>query len=114
MVELLGSSGAPEMSVFQAAVVGNGTKPFRLPSSPRLMPLQADVPVEVVTVMGTDAALLESCVEVAVMVAVSAVLGGVNVTAVPEATLLVALSDPPPDDGLLMVRFTVLVKEPVP
>lgn len=113
MVELLGSSGAPEISVFQGAEDGNGTKPFRLALSPRLRPPQAGVPVEVVTVIGTDEVLVESWVDVAVIVAVSAVPGGVNVTAVPEATLLVALNVPPPEDGLI-VRLTVLVNEPVP
>lgn len=111
---MFGSTAAPEMSVFHAEVDGNGTKPFRLAPSPRLRPPQAaGVPVEVVTVIGTDEVLVESCVDVAVIVAVSAVPGGVNVIAVPEATLLVALSVPPPDDGLI-VRFTVFVNDPVP
>jgi hypothetical protein len=44
MAELLGSSGAFEMSVFQAALVGKGTKPLRLALSPRLIPLQAGAP----------------------------------------------------------------------
>ena len=50
--------------------------------------------------------------DVAVTVAVSAVAGGVNVTAVPEATPVDELSVPPPEG--LIERFTVLVKEPVP
>jgi hypothetical protein len=59
-----------------------------------------------------EAVLVESCVEVAVIVAVSAELGGVNVTAVPEATPVDALSDPAPDG--LKERLTVFVNEPVP
>ena len=41
MVVLFGSSGACEISVFHALVVGNGTKPFRLALSPVLIWLQA-------------------------------------------------------------------------
>jgi hypothetical protein len=69
--------------------------------------------VETVTVTGTDADLVESWVDVAVMVAVTAVAGGVNVTEVPEATFVAELSVPPPEDGFT-VRFTVLANDPVP
>jgi hypothetical protein len=63
--------------------------------------------------MTAIAVFVESCVEVAVMVAVSApVEAGVNVTAVPEATLVELLRLPPAVG--LMERFTVLVKAPVP
>ena len=41
MAVLLGSSGACEISVFHALVVGKGTKPFRLALSPVLIWLQA-------------------------------------------------------------------------
>ncbi len=46
------------------------------------------------------------------MVAVSALLGGVKVTAVPEATPVELPSVPPPDG--LIERLTVFVNEPVP
>jgi len=46
------------------------------------------------------------------MIAVSALAGAVNVTAVPEATFDEALSVPSPDG--LKLRFTVLVNVPVP
>ena len=36
----LGSTGALEMLVFQRLLAGKGTKPFRLPSCPRVIPLQ--------------------------------------------------------------------------
>lgn len=106
------SSGALEMSVFHAFEDGNGTKPPRLAIAPRLMPAHAGVPDVEVTATVVDIFLVESCVDVAVMVAVSAVPGGVNVTGVPEATPVDALSVPPPDG--LTVRFTVFVKAPVP
>ena len=99
------------MSVFHAFEVGNGTKPLRLAMLPRLrLPQTAPPEVELTTTVA-EAVLVESCVEVAVMVAVSAVLGGVNVMAVPDATPPELLSDPP--DGL-RERLTVLVNEPVP
>jgi hypothetical protein len=47
-----------------------------------------------------------------VIVAVSGVLGGANVTPVPEATPVVAPRVPPPDG--LMERSTVFANEPVP
>lgn len=101
-----------EISVFHAFVDGNGTKPFRLPILPRLkLPQTAPLPDVEVTTTVADAVLVASCVEVAVIVAVSAVLGGVNVLAVPDATPVELLSDPP--DGL-RERLTVFVNEPVP
>jgi len=110
---LFGSSGALEISVFHVLDDGNGTKPLRLAMFPRLRPPQtAPPPVVALTTTVAEAILVESCVEAAVMVAVSAVLGGVNVTAVPEATPVDALSDPAPDG--LKEKLTVLVKEPVP
>src|SRR5579862_3721376 len=113
MVELLGSSGALEMSVFHALEDGNGTNPLRLAILPRLRPPQTAPPPDVEpTTTCADAVLVESCVDVAVMVAVSAVAGGVNVIAVPEATPVEELNVPPPDG--LRVRFTVLVNAPVP
>jgi hypothetical protein len=112
IVALFGSSGAFEMSVFHAFEDGNGTNPPRLPMFPRLMDPQDGAPEVEVTATVAEAFLVESCVDVAVMVAVSAVLGGVNVTSVPDATPFDALSVPPPDG--LRVRFTVLVNEPVP
>jgi len=82
--------------VFQAAVDGNGINPLRLAPSPRLMPLHADAPVDTVTVIGAEPDLVESCVEVAVIVAVSAPeFGGVKTTPVPEATPVAALNVPP-------------------
>ena len=101
------------MFVFQAAVDGNGTNPLRLATSPRLMPAHVGPPVDTVTVIGTEKNLVESCVEVAVIVAVSApVFGGVKVTPVPEVTAVVALSDPA--DVGLTDTFTVFAKVPVP
>lgn len=111
IVELLGSSGALEMSVFQAFVDGNGTNPLRLAMLPRLKPLHTGPPVVVVTTTTAEAVFVESCVEEAVIVAVSAVLGGVNVIAVPDATPVEALSVPA--DGL-KERLTVFVNELVP
>lgn len=112
IVALFGSSGALEISVFHAAVDGNGTNPFRLAMLPRLKPPHIGPPVVEVTTTVAEAVLVESCVELAVIVAVSAVPGAVNVTAVPEATPEVALNVPPPDG--LMERLTVFVNEPVP
>jgi hypothetical protein len=112
MVELLGSSGALEMSIFQAFEVGNGTKPLRLAMLPRLkLPQTAPPPDVEPTTTVAEADLVASCVDVAVMVAVSAELGGVNVTDVPDATPVELLSDPA--DGL-NDRLTVLANEPVP
>ena len=100
------------MSVFQAFDAGNGTKPFRLAIGPKPIPPQSGPPDVDVTTTAADPVFVESCVEVAVMVAVSADPGGVNVTAVPEATADDELNVPPPVG--LMVRFTVLVNKPVP
>jgi len=111
-VELLESSGAFEISVFHTFDDGNGTKPLRLAMSPRLRPPQTAPPPEVeFTATVAEAVFVGSCVDVAVIVAVSAVPGGVNVTAVPDATLEELLNEPP--DGL-MERLTVFVNEPVP
>jgi hypothetical protein len=75
--------------------------------------MHADAPVGTVTVIGADPNLVESCAEVAVMVAVSApVLGGVKTTPVPEVTPVVALSVPAVVG--LTVRFTVFANVPVP
>jgi len=99
--------------VFQAAVDGNGTNPLRLAPSPRLMPLHADAPVETVTVIGAEPNLVESCVEVAVTVAVSAPeLGGVKTTPVPDVTPVVALSVPA--DVGLTEKLTEFANAPVP
>jgi hypothetical protein len=112
MVELFESSGALEMSVFHGFEDGNGTKPLRLAMLPRLKPPQTAPPLVVeLTMTVADAVLVESWVEVAVKVAVSAEPGGVNVTAVPDATPVELLSDPP--EGLTD-KLTVLVNEPVP
>ena len=101
------------MFVFQAAVVGNGTNPLRLATLPTLMPLHVGPPVETVTVIGTEKNLVESWVEVAVIVAVSApVFGGVKMTPVPEATAVVELSEPA--DVGLRETFTVFANDPVP
>jgi hypothetical protein len=113
MAALLGSSGADEISVFHAVVEGNGTKPFKLALLPRLIAAQAEVPVEAVIATVAEADLVESSVEVAVIVTVSGdVPAGVKVTPVPEATPVAALSAPSAVG--LKVRFTVLVKAPVP
>ena len=57
--------------------------------------------------------MVESCVEVAVIVAVSApVFGGVKITHVPEVTAEVALSVP--DAVGLTETFTVFANVPVP
>ena len=50
MDDEFGSTGALETSVFQAFVLVNGTKPLKLPPMPRLMPLQAEVVVDKLTV----------------------------------------------------------------
>lgn len=111
MVGLFGSSSAFEMSVFHAFVDGNGTKPLRLAILPKLkLPQTAPPDVEVTTTVA-EPVLVASWVEVAVIVAVSAVFGGVKLTAVPDATPVELLSDPP--DGL-MERSTVFENEPVP
>jgi hypothetical protein len=85
---------------------------LRLAIAPRLKPPHAGDPLVEVTATDVEAVLVESCVDVAVMVAVSALPGGVNVTAVPDATPLDALNVPPPEG--LIDRLTVLVNEPVP
>jgi hypothetical protein len=110
---LFASSGAAEISVFHAAVAGKGTNPLRLASLPRLIPAQVGPLPGTVTVTTNVPNFVASCVEVAVMVAVSApVLGGVKVTPVPEATFVDVLKVPPPVG--LTERFTVFVKAPVP
>jgi hypothetical protein len=110
---LLGSRGAEEMSVFHAFVDGNGMNPFRLAIFPRLIAAQADVPVDAVIATVVEADLLESCVEVAVMVTVTGgVPAGVNVTPVPEATADEALKVPFAVG--LTDKLTVFVKAPVP
>ena len=78
---------------------------------PRLKLPQAGAPDVDVTATMAEAVLVESCVDVAVIVAVSADAGGVNVIAVPDATPVLLLSDPP--DGL-SDKLTVFVNEPVP
>jgi len=109
----LGSMGAAEISVFHADEAGNGMNPLRLPPFPKPIPAQAETPVDTVTAIDAEADLVESCVEVAVMVAVSVPeLGGVKVIPVPELTPVVELNVPPADG--LMVRFTVFVNAPVP
>ena len=73
--------------MFHAVVDGNGTKPLRLALSPVLMPAQLGPAVATVTVIGAEWDLVESAVDVAVMVTEFApVLAGVKVTAVPELT----------------------------
>ena len=61
-----GSTAAPEMSVFHALLLGNGTKPLRLPPIPTLMPLQAEG-VVLVTVT-VDVPVTEPALFVAVSV----------------------------------------------
>ena len=99
--------------MFHAVVAVNGRKPLRLALSPRLIFVQLGPAVAAVTVIGTEWDLVESAVEVAVMVTEFApVLAGVKVTAVPELTLVASLKVPALAG--LRERFTVLVKEPVP
>jgi hypothetical protein len=112
IVLLFGSKAAAEILAFHALVDGNGTKPFRLASFPRLIPPQLGPAVVSVTATVADSVFVESSVDVAVIIAVSALVGGVNVTAVPEVTPDEALSVPPPDG--LTLRSTVLVNAPVP
>lgn len=109
----MGSTGAAEISVFHAAVVGNGTNPLRLALLPRLMALHAEAPVEEVIATVAEPVLVGSCVEVAVMVAVSGgVPAGVNVIPVPELTPVVALKVPSAEGDTASV--TVFVNAPVP
>lgn len=113
MAALLVSRGAEEISRFQAFVDGKGTKPFRLALSPVLILLHAGPTVGAFTVTGTASNLLESAVEVAVIVTVAApVPAGVKITAVPELMPDVALSVPASSG--LTERFTVFVNAPVP
>lgn len=107
IVALFESSGALEMSVFQAFDDGNGTNPLRLATLPRLMPPQLRPLPAAVTAMVADEVFVVSCVETAVTVTLPVLEVGVNVTAVPEATAELALSEPP-DDGL-RERLTVFV-----
>ena len=113
MAALLGSTGAEEISVFHAAVDGNGTNPLRLALLPRLMALHAEAPVEEVMATVAEPVFVGSCVEVAVMVAVSGgVPAGVKVMPVPELTPVVALNVPSAEGET--ARVTVLVNAPVP
>src|SRR5579862_2712101 len=50
-----GSTGAPAMSVFHRLLGRKGTKPFRLPSGPTLMPLQGLLCVNATLLMETTA-----------------------------------------------------------
>lgn len=110
---LFGSTAAEAIFTFQAAVEGNGTNPLRLASAPKLIPPHVGPLVGTVTVIGTESNFEESCVEVAVIVAVSAPeFGGVKTTPVPEVTPVDALNDPAvvgPTE-----RFTVFANAPVP
>jgi hypothetical protein len=65
-----------------------------------------------VTVICSEPDLVESAVEVAVIVGVDAPVAGVKMTAVPELTPEVALNVPA--DAGLTERFTVFVNDPVP
>jgi len=113
MAALLASREAEEISKFHAFVDGKGTKPFRLALSPVLILLHAELAVGAFTVTGTAWNLLESAVDVAVIVAVAApVPAGVKITAVPELMPNVALSVPASSG--LTERFTVFVNAPVP
>ena len=77
------------------------------------MPLQAEALVAATRATVEDADLVESSVDVAVIVIVSgAVPSGVNVTPVPELTPVSKPSDPSAVG--LTVRFTVFVNAPVP
>jgi hypothetical protein len=77
------------------------------------MPLHVGPLVDTVTVIGTESNFEESCVEVAVMIAVSAPeFGGVKTTPVPDVTPFVVLSVPPAVG--LTERFTVFANAPVP
>lgn len=113
MVALLGSSGADEISVFQAVVAVNGRKPLRLALSPVLIFAQLGPAVAAVTVISTEKNFVESAVDVAVIVTeFGPVFAGVKVTAVPDLTPAAALSVPAAAG--LNERFTVFVKAPVP
>jgi hypothetical protein len=113
IAELLGSSGAAAIFVFQAAVDGKGTNPFRLALFPRLMLPHVGDPVDEVIAIVVEPTLVESCVEVAVIVTVSGgVPAGVKVTPAPEATPVNVLSVPSADGDT--ERFTVFVNAPVP
>ena len=77
------------------------------------MPAQLGPAVDAVTVIGTEWNLVESAVDVAVMVTESApILAGVNVMAVPELTPDASLKVPAAAG--LMETFTVFAKAPVP
>jgi hypothetical protein len=77
------------------------------------MPAQLEPGVDEVTEIGAEWNFVESAVDVAVTVTEFApVLAGVNVTAVPDLTAVVALSEPA--DAGLIERFTVLMKTSVP
>jgi hypothetical protein len=86
---------------------------LRLAFTPRLIALHAASVIGRVTVICAVPDLVESTVEVAVIVTVAApVSAGVNVTAVPEPTPEAALSVPAAAG--LRERFTVFVNAPVP
>jgi hypothetical protein len=94
-------------------VDGNGTNPFRLASSPKVMAPHEGVLADEVTAMVAEACLVASCVEVAVMVTVPRIeLTGVNVTPIPEPTPSKELKVPFADG--LIVKSTVSVYAPVP
>jgi hypothetical protein len=77
------------------------------------MALHAEAPVEEVIATVAEPVLVGSCVEVAVMVAVSGgVPAGVNVMPVPELTPVVALKVPSAEGDT--ARVTVPVNSPVP
>jgi hypothetical protein len=77
------------------------------------MPAQEGPAEATVTAIVVVAEMAEFSVEVAVMVAVSApVVAGLNVTPVPEATLVEVLNDP--SAAGLTARLTVSVKAPLP
>jgi hypothetical protein len=77
------------------------------------MALHAEAPVEEVIATVAEPVFVGSCVEVAVMVAVSGgVPAGVKVMPVPELTPVVALKVPSAEGDT--ARVTVLVNAPVP
>jgi hypothetical protein len=77
------------------------------------MPAHVGPPVDTVTATVAEADLVESAVDVAVIVAVSApVFAGVKVTPVPDATPAVELKVP--SAAGLTAKFTVFANAPVP
>ena len=91
---LFGSSGACEISVFHALVVGKGTKPFRLALSPVAIWLHAavDPGASIVKVRLAEAVSAVGCVESATLTvmedAPTSLCVGVPVI-VPDAALIV-------------------------